>query len=83
MQEKIIIKADLFYRGTRYAPMYDGTVYTKLKPYFDANLGVEYRYSKQLSAFINFNNIGAAQYFQWYNYPSYRLQVLGGLTYSF
>ncbi len=83
MQEKIIVRADLFYRTTRYAPAYDGSIYAKLKPYLDANLGVEYRYSKQLSAFLNLNNIGAVQYFQWYNYPSYRLQVLGGVTYSF
>jgi outer membrane receptor protein involved in Fe transport len=83
MQEKIIIKADMFYNSTRYAPLYDGSFYTKLKPYFDANLGVEYRYSKQLSAFVQFNNIGSVQYFNWYNYPSYRFQAMAGVTYSF
>lgn len=83
MNEKIILKADLFYRGTRYAPAYDETLYLKLKPYFDANLGIEYRYSKQLSAFVTLNNIGAVQYFEWYNYPSYRFQAMGGVTYSF
>lgn len=83
VQDKIIFKTDMFYRGERFAPGYAGVESVKLKGYFDANIGCEYRYSKMLSVFLNVNNIGSVQYFNWYNYPSYRFQVLGGLALSF
>jgi len=55
----------------------------KLKSYFDANLSVDYRYSKVLSLFLMFNNIGFTRYFNYYNYPNYRFTGMAGLTYSF
>jgi hypothetical protein len=54
-----------------------------LKGYMDANLGIDYRYSKVLSAFVSLNNIGFARYFRWYEYPSYRLLGMAGITYAF
>jgi hypothetical protein len=88
LKDKIILKAAIFDRGISYARSFSqDTLHTlqavKLKSIIDFNLGLEYRYSKILSAFINFNNIGAAKYKQWYNYPGYGFTVLGGLTYSF
>lgn len=50
--------------------------------YVDANLGLEYRYTKDLSAFIRFNNLLADRYQRWYRYPVQGFQVLGGFTYS-
>jgi hypothetical protein len=44
---------------------------------------VEYRYSKILSAFVTFNNLGFSKFQQWYGYPMERINVVGGLTYSF
>ena len=73
----------MYYRGERFAAAYDGTGFQKIKGYFDANLNIEYRYSKMLSVFAAFNNIGSVQYFNWYNYPGYRFQVMGGATLSF
>jgi hypothetical protein len=49
----------------------------------DFNLGIEYRYNKKLSAFVNLNNIAAYRYFRWNNYPTQRFNFLAGLTYSF
>lgn len=83
MRDKIILKTDMYYRGERFAAAYDGTGFQKIKGYFDANLNIEYRYSKMLSVFAAFNNIGSVQYFNWYNYPGYRFQVMGGATLSF
>ena len=83
LREKILFKTDMFYRGERFAAAYNGDSFQRLKPYFDANLSVEYRYSKMVSVFLNVNNIGAVQYFKWYNYPSYRLQLLAGASLSF
>ena len=60
-----------------------GQYISNLKPYFDANLGVEYRYNKRLSAFIDFNNIAGKKYQKWSEYPVYSFNLLGGVTYSF
>lgn len=84
MQDKIIVKVDLFFNGSQYAPDQTGeNEFVKLDGWVDANLCVEYRYSKLLSVFAQVNNITAQQYFRWYNYPSYRFSAMGGFTYSF
>ena len=83
--EKIFIKADFFYNGSVYGYEYSSTnpQYIRLKDYMDINIGVDYKYSKILSAFVQINNIGMQKYFRWYNYPSYRLNAMAGVTYSF
>ena len=85
LQDKIIVNAALFFRGMQYAPTFTNNIVTAqpINGYADINLGAEYRYSKVLSFFANLNNLGFAKYYQWYNYPSERLNVLGGLTYAF
>jgi hypothetical protein len=93
MQDKIWIKAEVFTCNKTYARTFEKTaivpgvttteVPVELKGFSDINLGVEYRYTKLLSGFINFNNILGQRYFRWYNYPSYRFNIMLGLTYSF
>ena len=90
IQNKIIVSADIFGIGKRYAKTYiaDSTnnkiiIPKALKEMIDANLSVEYRYNKNLSAFINFNNIGAVKYYRWNNYPAQQFNLLGGIIYSF
>ena len=94
LSDKIIVRTDLFFINKQYAKAFNtitdasGVIVTteeakELKGVFDANLGVEYRYTKKLSAFINFNNIGAVRYQKFEDYPTQRFNVLGGLTYSF
>ncbi|MCF8295905.1 MAG: hypothetical protein K9J13_00050 [Saprospiraceae bacterium] len=86
LKNKILIRADITAIGDRYAKVWNETTNMaeakKLKPIIDANLGVEYRYSKILSGFINFNNITGTRYYIWNNYPSYRFNLLAGVTYS-
>lgn len=86
IQDKIIAKAELYYIGKTYGKNYD-TTYAKshkiMKATFDFNIGLEYRYSKILSAFVNFNNIVANRHYPWMNYPKQRFNLIGGLTYSF
>lgn len=92
--DKIVVRCDLFFINKQFAQefIWDtdalGTIskiekVKELKGIFDANLGFEYRYTKKLSAFINFNNIGAVRYQKWQDYPTQRFHMLGGLTYSF
>jgi hypothetical protein len=85
LQDKIIINAAFFFRGMQYAPQFKNNTVTpqSIDGYADINLGAEYRYSKVLSFYAKLNNLGFAKYYQWYNYPSERFNVLGGLTYAF
>lgn len=94
IQKKIIISADIFYWGEQYARSIDESAYAstvssivynseKLDGIIDANLGFEYRYTKKLSAFIDFNNIAGINYEKYQDYPTQGFNVLGGLTYAF
>lgn len=46
------------------------------------NLEVEYRHNKALSFFCKVDNILCQRYFYWTNYPSQKLMVMLGLTYT-
>ncbi len=94
MQDKFLLKAELFTFSKMYAPVYQYStddnglkvvtqVAEEIKGAVDLNLGVEYRYSKVLSGFINLNNILNQRYYKFYNYPSYRFNLMLGITYSF
>lgn len=95
LRNKIILKGQLNFIGPQWSKSYDPTsekdfgfdgrrVYgNQLNPIVDLNLGVEYRYTERLSAFLNLNNMLAQRYQRWNQYPNQRINVLGGLTYSF
>lgn len=61
----------------------DGSYTIDLKGYADVNLGIEYRYTKRLSAFVRLNNMFAAKYERWHNYRSQRFNAMMGVSYSF
>lgn len=86
LADKIVAKADVFVYGKRHAFGQDiesnGSA-VELKGVTDINIGLEYRYTKILSAFINFNNLASTRYYKWYNYPTHRINILGGVTYAF
>jgi hypothetical protein len=92
LNDKIIIKVDLFFIDKQFAKtvIYDATSKTQekvipveLKGVFDANIGGEYRYNKKLGFFINFNNLAGQRYFRYVNYPTQKFFVMLGLSYSF
>jgi hypothetical protein len=92
LKNKIVVKADLFAFNQQYARTYVRNTATpavmevkalELKPLVDVNLGMEYRYTKFLSAFVNFNNIAAMNYERWHNYPTQRFNALIGISYIF
>jgi hypothetical protein len=92
IQEKIVVTGDVTWNGKSYArdliPVEDRVksqpfAIKELKGYADMSLGMEYRYTKLLSAFLNFNNIGNVRYFHWNNYPSQRFNFMGGITFAF
>lgn len=83
--DKFLLHADIFYVAERSGALYSkGTFYKmKLDPFADLNLGIDYRYNKTVSAFLNFNNIASVRYQRWYNYPVYGFNIMGGLTLTF
>lgn len=87
LKSKLIFKADVFVIGNQWALQQrteNGVTTNKavqLKGITDMNLGVEYRYSKMLSAFVNFNNIGNYRYYRWDLYPTQRFNLMFGLTF--
>ena len=87
LKDKIIVKADVFYIGKQWAlqkEWKDGKSIEKsiqLKGVADINLGFEYRYSKMLSFFANFNNIGNFRYYRWDRYPTQRFNGMIGVTF--
>jgi len=93
LEDKIIVRVDFFVLGKQYAKVMEtittteGTITRptskKLGGVFDANIGFEYRYTKKLSAFVNFNNFFTVRYQRYQDYPMQQFNVMGGLTYSF
>ena len=97
LRNKLIIRSDVVYRSERQAFIQiadpsnpdemgrsadQGTMET-LAGYADLNLGFEYRYTRRISAFLNFTNLLANQY-EWYqDYPVQGFGALGGFSYSF
>ncbi len=57
--------------------------FSELGAVYDFNLGLEYRYTQRLSAFVQLNNIASQRYMRWYNAPVHSFQILGGLTFRF
>ena len=89
LYDKIIVKADVSLQGGRKSPgglfIADPDAEDKYKLGFltDINLQGEYRYNKRLSAFVQFNNLANQMYNRWHNYPVYKFQLMGGITFSF
>jgi hypothetical protein len=92
--DKIIVKGDVFLIGNRKVFSYNEPIDNEyefinnryiysLKPFLDMNLGIEYRYNKRISAFINFNNFTASNYQRWSSFPVQSINIFGGATFSF
>jgi outer membrane receptor protein involved in Fe transport len=47
------------------------------------NISFEYRYTKKVSAFVQFNNLTGKKYQYWTNFPVQSINILGGVTFSF
>ena len=95
IQSKIVITAKAVFNGPVWAlaPKTDLITGETIKPYImtatelkgwaDLNLGAEYRFTKALSFWINFNNLTNNKYYRWNNYRSYGFNLMGGVSYSF
>jgi hypothetical protein len=82
MREKIIIDAGIYTIGSRYYENFNPALDATLPLTFDANLGLEYRYSKLLSFWVRLNNLTAQSYYLYNQYPSYRFRAMIGFNYA-
>ncbi|MES2689599.1 MAG: hypothetical protein V4658_04305 [Bacteroidota bacterium] len=81
--DKFIIRGDLYTMNSRKSIELPNNQQVTLGTIVDLNMGIDYRYTKNLGLFLNVNNITNNQYQRWYNYQVYGLNVLGGLSVTF
>lgn len=83
LRNKVRLDASLNYMGQRFAPGTPmDTEMITLKGFVDLNLGIEYRYTKLLSAFLRLNNILGARNYFWNQYPAIGFNAMAGFTYA-
>jgi len=76
------LKGDLFaWTGPNYLKK-DGST-GKLDGAFDLNAGLEFRITKNLNLWTQFNNIFNKEYQRWNQYPVYGFNFVGGIIFSF
>ncbi|MBT8327640.1 MAG: hypothetical protein KJP21_07940, partial [Bacteroidia bacterium] len=81
LAEKIYIRGGYFATSTRKARDLKSNEYN-LAAINDINLGFEYRYKSNISAFLNVNNILNQRYEIWNYYRAQGLNALAGVTFS-
>jgi hypothetical protein len=86
MSDKFIFRADIFTMNKRYTKLIGATDSKDetLNGIVDLNIGVDYLYNKNISVFLNLNNLTNNTYQRWYNsYPNYGFNLLGGVSIIF
>lgn len=93
VRDKLIVKAEAQFLGRRKVRGEEivisgqpaGILFEteELDGFLDLYLGLEYRYTKRLSIFLDASNLSASKYERWSRYPVQRSLVLGGATYAF
>lgn len=54
-----------------------------LNALFDVSLGADYMFTEKFGLFLNLNNLASNRWRRWFNYPTYGINVLGGLIVRF
>jgi len=83
LYDKLLFNAEFYtYGGIKAIDIVNNDEVT-LDTAFDLSLKADYLISKQVSAFLQFNNIFSQNYELYYRYPVRKLQFMAGVTYSF
>jgi hypothetical protein len=76
------LKADVFgWTGSQYRRTNGDN--EKLKGALDLNAGLEFKITKNLNLWTQFNNITNQEYQRWFQYPVYGFNFVGGIVFSF
>ncbi|MGB4655321.1 MAG: hypothetical protein WBH98_07810 [Bacteroidales bacterium] len=89
IQEKIIIRLGMYYKSKVWSQAHNiedehyiiSNIH--LPQNINLNLGIEYRFSNSLSAWVNIDNILNREVYSFDKYRQYGINVLGGLSYCF
>lgn len=76
------LKTDLFaWQGAKY--LKKGNVDDRLSGAVDLNAGLEFRITKNINLWTQFNNLFNKEYQRWNQYPVYGFNFVGGVIFSF
>ncbi len=76
------LKGDVFgWGGPKYKKSDDSD--GRLKGAFDLNAGLEFKITKNINLWAQFNNITNKEYQRWNQYPVYGFNFVGGVVFSF
>ncbi len=82
LEDKLRIKGEVFVEnGVPY--MNDLGEADKLNGLFDISLGADYQLAKNFGIFFQLNNLANNKRQRWANYPTYGINILGGITARF
>ena len=81
IQDKILLSSEVIYLDKTYN-LYQGNEIEN-PSIFDLNLNIKYVYHKNLSFFVDANNLTGKKYERWNKYPTYGFNLLLGLAFSF
>ena len=82
LEDKLRLKGELYIENGVPYRTEEGTT-DNLNGLFDLSFGADYQINKNFGAFLNLNNIASNKRQRWYRYPTYGLNVLGGIKVRF
>lgn len=82
MQNKLLLKADAFVESG-IIMQDENTITDQLGGLFDVSIGAEYYFMQNIGAFFQANNLLGNKRERWYRYPSYGINIVGGVTARF
>ncbi|MEZ4805521.1 MAG: hypothetical protein R2852_08585 [Bacteroidia bacterium] len=85
IKNKIYPYIDIIAMGVQKQRTGRGSNYSNssIEAFYDLSAGIDYRFKKKLSAFVQANNMLSSRYQRWYNYPVYGFNIIGGITMIF
>ncbi|TSD65973.1 hypothetical protein FFF34_000820 [Inquilinus sp. KBS0705] len=86
ISDKVDITGSLLFRGSTYDRAIPGATVaapTSIKSFADISGGATYKVNKQISVFVQANNILNTSNQTWLYYPNYGFNIFGGVGFSF
>ena len=82
-KKKLYVELNFFTKGKRYALPSENADPIQLDEVYNANLALEYRFTKFFTTFVQVNNLSSTKNDLWYLYPMQKFNFRLGLTYAF
>jgi hypothetical protein len=79
---KFQLRSDIYFmNGIPY--LTENNEAARLNTLFDISVGADYQFTRNVGAFIQANNLASNRWQRWFNYPTYGINVLGGIFVKF